>query len=102
MSNAIRTPETRQTRRVLFVVSRERPDRYESLANAFSGDDDVRIIFDRRRAERRRRSAETPVSQAIQPPVTDRRRRDRRSDVRAQGLLTRGWIRVQLADPLPG
>jgi len=54
---------------VLFVVSRDRPDRHESLVHAFSSDADVKVIFDRRRAERR-------------------------SDVRTWALRSMGWVRV--------
>lgn len=46
-------PRARRRTRVLFVVSRERPDRYESLVRAFGGDPEVKVIFDRRRYERR-------------------------------------------------
>jgi hypothetical protein len=70
----------------LFVVSRDRPERYDSLAHAFSGDDDVQVIFDRRRGDRRQRN---------QKPVADRRRRDRRSDARAWTIRATGWIRVE-------
>jgi len=60
---------TRRRTRVLFVVSRDRPDRYESLVHAFSSDADVKVIFDRRRA-------------------------DRRSDVRTRAMRSMGWVRV--------
>jgi hypothetical protein len=70
---------------VLFVVSRERPDRYESLVRAFGGDMDVKVIFDRRRLDRRRQNA---------TPITDRRRWERRSEWRAWTLRSRGWIRI--------
>src|SRR5438045_7517075 len=69
-SSATRTRETTRRRtRVLFVVSRDRPDRYESLVHAFSSEADVKVIFDRRRAERR-------------------------SDVRTWALRSMGWVRV--------
>ena len=69
-SSATRTRETtRRKTRVLFVVSRDRPDRHESLVHAFSSDADVKVIFDRRRA-------------------------DRRSDVRTWALRSMGWVRV--------
>ena len=74
-------------RRLLFVVSREQPQRYESLAHAFSGDEEVKVIFDRRRAERRRRSQTRGV---------ERRRRERRSAIRAWAVGAVGWIRVAL------
>jgi hypothetical protein len=69
---------------VLFVVSRERPDRYESLVEAFRGDGDVKVIFDRRRLDRRQQN---------RTPITDRRRWERRSEWRAWTLRARGWIR---------
>jgi hypothetical protein len=82
---------TRRDVRVLFVVSRERPDRYDSLARAFSGDGDVRVIFDRRRVDRRRDA---------RPPATERRRGDRRSALSQWVVQTMGWIRVPVADAL--
>jgi len=82
---------TRRDIRILFVVSRERPDRYESLARAFSGDDDVRVIFDRRRVDRR---------QDAGTPPTERRRGDRRSALSQWAVQTMGWIRVPVADAL--
>jgi hypothetical protein len=89
-SKAARVSEiSRRRTRVLFVVSRERPDRYESLARAFAGDRDVRVIFDRRRIDRR---------QENRPPLTDRRRGDRRSGVREWAVRKMGWIRVPLVE----
>jgi hypothetical protein len=49
------------SRPALFIVSRDRPERFNSLAFAFDGDRGVRVIFDRRRADRRREDR-TPVS----------------------------------------
>jgi hypothetical protein len=54
---------------VLFVVSRERPDRYDSLVRAFGDDAEVKVIFDRRRVARR-------------------------SDARDWMLRSAGWFRV--------
>jgi len=78
----------RKRGRLLFVVSREQPQRYDSLAHAFGGEEDVKVIFDRRRGERRQRS---------QAPVVERRRRDRRSAIRAWAVGAVGWIRVAVA-----
>jgi hypothetical protein len=89
MANTLRLEAPRRSELMFFVVSRERPDRYDSLARAFGADPDVRVIFDRRRADRRR---------ATETPSTDRRRRERRSDLRAWTLRTTGWIRVPVAD----
>jgi hypothetical protein len=75
----------------LFVVSRDRPERYESLALAFRGDRDVRVIFDRRRGERRQHAG---------TPIFDRRRRERRSGVNDWALRTVGWIRIPSIDEL--
>src|SRR5438105_1988756 len=85
-SSATRTRETTRRRtRVLFVVSRDRPARYESLVHAFGSDADVKVIFDRRRTDRRQHNG---------PPMADRRRRDRRSDVRTWAMRSMGWVRV--------
>jgi hypothetical protein len=88
-SIAVRSGDAARRWRVLFVVSRERPDRFDSLARAFAGDQDVSVIFDRRREERR---------QHRRPIAHDRRRQERRSDLRASALRLRGWIRVVSAD----
>jgi hypothetical protein len=71
--------------RTLFVVSRDLPERYNSLAYAFDGDRGVRVIFDRRRADRRRRTS---------VPVIERRREDRRSADRDWTLRSTGWIQI--------
>lgn len=71
--------------RTLFVVSRDLPERYNSLAYAFDGDRAVRVIFDRRRADRRQRTSE---------PVLERRREDRRSADREWTLRSAGWIQI--------
>ena len=85
-SSATRTHATMRPRtRVLFVVSRDRPDRYESLVHAFSGDADVKVIFDRRRVDRRQHDG---------TPMADRRRGDRRSDVRSWAVRSMGWVRI--------
>jgi hypothetical protein len=39
--------------RFIYVTSRERRDLYESLTAGFSGQQDIRVIVDRRRGERR-------------------------------------------------
>ena len=87
-STATGTRETtRRSPRVLFVVSRDRPDRYESLVHAFGGDADVKVIFDRRRVDRRQNN---------RTPMVDRRQSDRRSGVRSWAVRSLGWVR---ADP---
>lgn len=72
-------------RRILFVVSRDLPERYESLAYAFDGDDGVRVIFDRRRAERR---------QWMGGPTIERRHEDRRSAEGDRVFRSVGWVRI--------
>ena len=76
---------SRRSRRVLFVVSRDLPERHESLAYAFDGDGGVRVIFDRRRAERRQ--------QTLTPPG-ERRQEDRRSADRDWTLRSVGWVQI--------
>ena len=73
------------TRPSLFIVSRDLPERYNSLAFAFDGDRGVRVIFDRRRSDRRRQ-AETPV--------VERRKDDRRSADRDETMRMTGWMQV--------
>ena len=72
-------------RRALFVVSRDLPERYNSLAYAFDGDRSVRVIFDRRRADRRQQNA---------APLIERRQEDRRSADRDWTLRSVGWIQI--------
>lgn len=73
--------------RTLFVVSRDLPTRYNSLAYSFDGDHDVRVIFDRRRTERRRQTS-------TGGPAIERRRRDRRSGAREWTLHSAGWVEI--------
>src|SRR3989442_12912969 len=56
--------------RLLFVVSRAEPKRYEYLRTAFAGEEAMEIVFDRRVGQRRR----SPM-----PYEGDRRRGDRRA-----------------------
>jgi len=66
-------------------VSRDLPERYESLAYAFDGDARVRVIFDRRRAERRQRTGMS---------ASERRHEDRRSADGDLVLCSVGWVRI--------
>src|SRR3989442_11447502 len=56
--------------RLLFVVSRAEPKRYEYLRTAFAGEEAMEIVFDRRVGQRLR----SPM-----PYEGDRRRGDRRA-----------------------
>jgi hypothetical protein len=58
---------------LLFVVSREAVKRYQDLKRAFSDQESIEVILDRRVGERRGPSA--PASE----PNSNRRRTDRRS-----------------------
>lgn len=87
LPSASRFEAARRKWRILFVVSRDHSDRFDSLTHAFGGDTEVQVIFDRRRTERRRRD---------EPPMTERRQRDRRSAARAWALRAMGWVRVSL------
>lgn len=82
---ALRSTMASPGRHVLFVVSRDLPERYESLAYAFDDDYGVKVIFDRRRAARRQRTG---------APALERRHKDRRSAVRDWILRSVGWVRV--------
>src|SRR5213076_3161842 len=77
---------------LLFVVSRDAPDRYEYLKRVFAGDSRVRVILDRRAVERRK----TPF-----PPGGERRRADRRSKSETEDRLRQqGWAMVRVELPL--
>jgi len=69
----------------LFIVSRDLPERYNSLAFAFDGDRGVRVIFDRRRGDRRRLKT---------TPALERRKGDRRSVNRDSAMRQTGWVQV--------
>jgi len=43
--------------RCLFIVARDQPDLWHSLRRDFSGAEEVQVILDRRRGERRQRIA---------------------------------------------
>jgi hypothetical protein len=68
---------------LLFVVSRTHPDRYEFLRHAFTGEDSVEVVLDRR--------ARSPHKDAVAGD-----RRSRRLDAK---LATDGWALVRR---LPG
>jgi hypothetical protein len=74
--------------RLLFIVSQERQELYETLKQVLAHEKGVDIILDRRRVRRRRRE---------EPAAADRRRFARRSrpseDVEVQA---RGWTVVRL------
>jgi hypothetical protein len=82
-------PAARTSRKsVLFIVARDAADHYHYLKQSFAGDAHVEVVFDRRRAERRRQpSGGTP----------ERRRGDRRSrlDI-ADRLRSAGWSIIRL------
>ena len=73
------------SRPALFIVSRDLPERFNSLAFAFDGDRGVRVIFDRRRTDRRRED---------RTPVVERRKEDRRSADRDGTMRLTGWVQV--------
>lgn len=73
------------SRPALFIVSRDLPERYNSLAYAFDGDRGVRVIFDRRRSERRQQTG---------VPLIERRKENRRSADRDWELRSTGWVQV--------
>ena len=55
--------------RCLFIVARGQPDLWHHLTRDFAGDEEVQVLLDRRRGERR---------QHLQPNEPERRRSDRR------------------------
>jgi len=74
--------------RLLFIVSQERRELYDTLRQVLAHEKGVAIILDRRRLRRRRRE---------EPPAADRRRFGRRSrsheDVE---IHARGWTVVRM------
>lgn len=72
--------------KLLFIVSRLEPERYDDLARAFAGEETVEVILDRRRGERRLQRGDI---------MDDRRRRDRRVRDVGGELSRLGWAIVR-------
>ena len=71
----------------LLIVARDQPELFRALQQAFGGSPQLRIILDRRRANRRRQALAVPV---------DRRQRERRSPPRIEeDLHLRQYILVR-------
>ena len=82
---------------LVFVVSREALDHYESFRRAFADDDKVAVILDRRSGERRKIGERRKTSS---PRDAERRRTDRRSKPRIDDRLRwQGWAMVRV-DPI--
>jgi hypothetical protein len=71
--------------RLLFIVSRTLPARYEYFKYVFASET-VDVIFDRRMGERRRRR---------EPAAVERRRAERRRQDVTRSLETLGWTLVR-------
>ena len=77
--------------RQLIIVARDRGDLYEHFKRAFTGNETVRVLLNRRAVERRMGS---------RPYAPERRKGDRRSPLEIDGLLrTIGWAIVPQAVP---
>ncbi|PYN99242.1 MAG: hypothetical protein DMD91_13030 [Candidatus Rokuibacteriota bacterium] len=72
---------------LLFVVGRAEIERYEYLTRAFSSDDRVAVILDRRHGERRGSRSRIP---------NDRRRMERRIRENHHELARLGYTLVRL------
>jgi hypothetical protein len=72
--------------RLVFVVSRQQPERYDFLKRAFSDEETVEIVLDRRRGQRRRQSVASD---------TERRRSDRRTMDRNGEIDRLGWTLIR-------
>ena len=81
---------------LLFVVSRDAVKRYQDLKRAFSDQESVEVILDRRVSERRE-----PGTQAT-APGNNRRRSDRRSRPEVDSDLgSLGYSVVRMSKPAP-
>ena len=77
--------------RQLIIVARNREDLYEHLKRAFAGNETIRVLLDRRVVDRRARP---------RPYAAERRKGDRRSPFRNDGLLRAiGWAVVPQTAP---
>jgi hypothetical protein len=74
--------------RQLIIVARDREHLYKSLMRGFAGNETVRVLLNRRVAERRQHS---------EPHESERRQGNRRSPVTIDGLLrVIGWTIVRI------
>jgi hypothetical protein len=90
-SAAKRHAEQPERIRQLIIVARNRGHLYEYLKQGFAGNETVRVLLDRRVAERRAHSG---------PYAVERRHGDRRSPRKIDGLLRAiGWVIVPLDVP---
>ena len=71
---------------LLFIVSREDPERYEFLRRAFADEPTVMVILDRRQRDRRMLPSK---------PSTERRRNERRAVDTTRNLQSLGWQLVR-------
>ena len=70
--------------RFLYVIARDRRDLYERLRSEFATQEDVGVVLDRRRVDRRRDAPADPASQERRR--SDRRKqRDLQEELRANG-----------------
>lgn len=72
--------------RLLFIVARSAPERYEFLRYAFACDEHVDVIFDRRRSDRRHLD---------DPPAIERRHGERRTYDVLRELERQGYAVVR-------
>jgi hypothetical protein len=75
--------------RLLFVVAREDPTRFEYIQQQFAGEPEVEIVFDRRHGDRRAARGVAIAQRPERRTGRDRRRRQVRGD-----LTTLGWTLV--------
>ena len=69
--------------RCLFIVARAQPDLWRHLQEDFAGDEEVQVLLDRRRGERRQR---------VQTQDAERRRRDGRQPSIDRDLRYRSFV----------
>jgi hypothetical protein len=68
-----------------FVIDRDRPDLFEYMRVQLADDPEIRVVYDRRRGDRRRQKSARPA---------DRRRWERRA-IAAGTSTTLGFVLVQ-------
>ena len=72
-------------RRILFIVSPDRPDIYDGLRKVMQGDPNVEVIFERREGPRRRRPGPAPGPERRRTERRDSEREQIAADVRLHG-----------------
>lgn len=85
----------RRRAEIVFIITPDRPDLHEYVSRGFADVPQVKVMYDRRRGERRRAAEGAPAG-------GERRRGDRRSHAERDDLRGLGWALVRVEDGAGG